>query len=100
MRKKLSACVLIAFVLSGCSTHMYQLPDYSYSDHTDANEDKYITEFADEKLIETGQPALVEVGLAHYNMKENVAIRSGIRHTVENSIDKNTQESPSSTGES
>lgn len=59
--KKFQRCAALAAalcLLAGCAGEPYPTPDYTYQDHTDPNEDQYVTQLADLSLLKEGQPVL------------------------------------------
>lgn len=59
--KKLQRCAALAAafcLLAGCAGEPYPTPDYTFQDHTDPNEDQYVTQLADLSLLKEGQPVL------------------------------------------
>ena len=60
--KKLQRCAALAAVfclLAGCAGESYPTPDYTFQDHTDPDEDQYVTQLADLSLLKEGQLVLV-----------------------------------------
>lgn len=60
--KKLQRCAALAAVfclLAGCAGESYPTPDYTFQDHTDPDEDQYVTQLVDLSLLKEGQLVLV-----------------------------------------
>ena len=60
--KKLQRCAALAAVfclLAGCAGESYPTPDYTFQDHTDPDEDQYVTQLADLSLLKEGQLVLI-----------------------------------------
>ena len=60
--KKIQRCAALAAVfclLAGCAGESYPTPDYTFQDHTDPDEDQYVTQLADLSLLKEGQLVLV-----------------------------------------
>lgn len=60
--KKIQRCAALAAVfclLAGCAGESYPTPDYTFQDHTDPDEDQYVTQLADLSLLKEGQLVLI-----------------------------------------
>lgn len=59
--KRLKRCAALAAalcLLAGCAGEPYPTPDYTFQEHTDPNEDQYVTQLADLSLLKEGKPVL------------------------------------------